>query len=109
MQRLSHGLTSHATGGKPSVVTITFAIPNWSLKIHAIMIDATTGATMSGKTISVRTTVRPGNGCFSSMAIARPSTTPPATDANMKKKVFGKDDSTGTGRRRGCAGSCEDR
>ena len=90
MQRLSHGLTSHATGGNPSVVTIAFATPNWSLKIHAIMIDATTGATMSGKTISVRTRMRPGNGCFSSMAIARPSTTPPATEASMKKKVFGR-------------------
>src|SRR5581483_5022128 len=88
--RPSHGFTSHATGGKPSAVTMTFAIPNWSLKIHAIMIEATTGATMSGKTISVRTTIRPGNGRFSSIAIASPSTTPPVTDAIMKPKVFGR-------------------
>ena len=88
MRSPSRGVTSQGTGGEPSTPRMALATPNWSLKIHAIMIDATTGATISGNTMSVRATLRPQNVRFRRSAKTRPRTTPPATDRIMKPKVL---------------------
>src|SRR5262245_18426019 len=73
---------------KPSLISASLMIPNWSLSIQLHILAETIVGTAHGISTAVRTTPRPGNDAWSTNAMIIPNTVSRVTEMTVNQTVF---------------------